>query len=67
MKSNGNLIAIAFKSERKSDNYRDTITLERKQLKKKQITYTQKDANRIKSDHFTRCNIENLNDWMAPS
>jgi hypothetical protein len=45
------------------------ITLERKSLKKKQITDTKKDAKRIKSDSFSnreKSNIGKNNDWMAP-
>jgi len=47
-KSNGNLNAIAFKS----DNFR------KEAIKKKQITDTKKDA---KSDNFTRSNREKSN------
>jgi len=37
------------------------ITLERKPSKKKQRSDTKKDANRIKSDNFTRSNREKSN------
>ena len=47
-KSNGNLFAIAFKSEREPS-------------KKKQRTDTKKDSKRIKSDNFTRGNSEKSN------
>ena len=42
------------------DNFRERA------IKKKQRTDTKKDAKRIKSGDFTRGNIGNLNDWMAP-
>ena len=62
-KSNGNLIAIAFKSDN-NYRYRDSLksdNLERKQSKNKQRTDTIKDAKRIKSDNFTRGNREKSN------
>ena len=40
-------------------------TLERKPSKKKQRTYTKKDAKRIKSDNFTRSNREKSNIAIA--
>ena len=53
-KSNGNIFAIAFKSEKrnswKSDNFR-------KRAIKKEAD-TKKNAKRIKSDNFTRSNKE---------
>ena len=56
-KSNGNLIAIAFKSEKERQVGR-AITLDRKPSKKKQRTDIKKDAKKIKSDNFTRSNRE---------
>ena len=51
-KSNGNHLAIAFKSEKELQlsNYRDrrAITLEREPSKKKQRTDTKKDTKRLK-------------------
>ena len=55
-KSNGNLFAIAFKSEK--------VGRERA-IKKKQRTDTKKDAKRIKSDNFTRSNREKSNIAIA--
>ena len=49
-KSNGNLLAIAFKREPTT---------------KKQRTDTKKDAKRIRSHNFTRSNIGKMNNWMA--
>ena len=64
-KSNGNLIAIAFKSERATTIaiaiVGRAITLERKPSKKKQRTDTKKDVKRIKRDNFTRSNKEKFN------
>ena len=57
VKSNGNLIAIAFKSEKEQQR---AITLERKPSKKKQWTDTKKDAKRIKIVNFTRSNREKI-------
>ena len=62
-KSIGNLIAIAFKSEKTTIGR--AITLERKPSKKKQRTDTKKDAKRIKSDNFTRSNREKYNIAIA--
>ena len=45
-KSNGNLLAIAFKSEK--ERLGRAITLKRKPSKKKQRTVTKKDANLVK-------------------
>ena len=65
-KSNGNLFAIAFKSDNyryrdswKSDNFREEA------IKKKQRNDTKKDAKRIKSDNFTRGNREKSNIAIA--
>jgi hypothetical protein len=41
------------------------ITLERKRSRKKQRTDTKKDANKIKSDNFTRSNREKYNIAIA--
>ena len=41
------------------------IIIEREPSKKKQRTYTKKDAKRIKSDNFTRNNIEKSNIAIA--
>ena len=65
-KSNGKLIAIAFKSEKErqlslSRYFLLAITLERKPSEKKQRTDTKKDAKVIKSDNFTRSNREKSN------
>ena len=57
-KRNGNLIGIAFKSEKELQLSGRAIILERKPSKKKQRTDTKKDAKRIKSDNFTRSNRE---------
>ena len=64
VKSNVNLIAIAFKSEKERERATPiaiaivgrAITLERKPSKKKQRTDTKKDTKRIKSDNFIRSN-----------
>ena len=65
-KSNGNLFAVAFKSDNyryrdswKSDNFRERA------IKKKQRTDTKKDAKRIKSDTVCYRNIGKMNDWMT--
>ena len=68
-KSNGNLIAIAFKSEKERQLSiaidERAITLEREPSKKKQRSYKKKDAKGIKSDNFTRGNREKSNIAIA--
>ena len=71
--SNGNLFAIACKSETERQLHtafaivRLAITLERERTIKKEATIdTKKEAKRIKSDNLTRSNIGKMNDWMKP-
>ena len=64
-KSNGNLIAIAFKSEKERQLVGRAITSEREPSKKKQRTDTKKNGKRIKSDNFTRSNREESNIAIA--
>ena len=68
-KSNSNLFAIAFKSEKEWQLSLSivgrVITLEREPSKKKQRTDTKKGAKRIKSKNFTRSNREKSNIAIA--
>ena len=64
-KSNGNLFAIAFKSEKEQQLVGREITLEREPYKKKQRTDTKKDVKRIKSDNFTMSKREKPNIAIA--
>ena len=70
-KSNGNLFAITFKSEKERERATTIAivgrakTLEREPSKKKQRTDTKKDAKRIKGDNFTRGNREKSNIAIA--
>ena len=65
-KSNGNLFAIAIAERERATTIPiaivgRVINLEREPSKKKQRTYTKKDAKRIKIDNFTRSNREKKN------
>ena len=61
MKSNGNIFAIAFKSE-KERQHRDSWN---RVSKKNQRTDTKKDAKRIRSDNFKRSSTEKSNTAIA--